>query len=491
MALRANLSAYCLLLAIGAVGCSSEPSDAFDAVSSKLAGSTVGSNKGIMWGVNAHPLSWGSIYETQTFDQQMAKLSSMGLRHYRMDLYGPANDQYTVLDKVLAAATPHGIVVTPALIPIVAGGGDESAAYQTGYRMGVGYGQRYKGKVHVWEIGNEENGKSGVDPFSDGSDPATFQRQPAYAVTRGKLRGVIDGIRASDPSAKVAVGDAGGCNYGFTQALYDDGLRWDITLFHPYDFWGPLEGRVGKGCAAGNNMIAKHAAYGKPIWLTEFSFTPAVTSPDKQKLGQGIVAMMKHFNDLASQYDIEEADIYELYDGQQAGAEGHFGLYDGAGGETAAVGTIRDFITSRPSALYDNVSAETPVVPAPSPTPGPAPVPAAPDAVTLAPFSLTAGQSINQNGWDLTMQTDGNLVLYHTSDSSKVLWASQTYGRSCAGCKVYFQTDGNLVLYTAAGVPYWSTNTQGRNADTLTISSSALPLIIKAGDQSIWSATRF
>jgi hypothetical protein len=59
----------------------------------------------------------------------------------------------------------------------------------------------------------------------------------------------------------------------------------------------------------------------------------------------------------------------------------------------------------------------------------------------------------------LTMQIDGNLVLYRQSDR-KALWASNTASpvKFCL-----FQSDGNLVLYTTNHQPRWSSNTFGRN----------------------------
>lgn len=58
----------------------------------------------------------------------------------------------------------------------------------------------------------------------------------------------------------------------------------------------------------------------------------------------------------------------------------------------------------------------------------------------------------------LTMQSDGNLVLYDTT--GKALWSSGTAGNSNA--HLTLQTDGNLVIYSAGGSPLWSTATNGR-----------------------------
>ena len=53
--------------------------------------------------------------------------------------------------------------------------------------------------------------------------------------------------------------------------------------------------------------------------------------------------------------------------------------------------------------------------------------------------------------FDLKMQNDGNLVLYH---GSTALWDSGTWGNP--GAFLSMQNDGNLVIYTTNGTPIWS-----------------------------------
>jgi len=60
----------------------------------------------------------------------------------------------------------------------------------------------------------------------------------------------------------------------------------------------------------------------------------------------------------------------------------------------------------------------------------------------------------------LTMQQDGNLVLY--DECGKARWASGTNGNP--GAFAWFQPDGNLVVYQSAGSSYyaiWDTGTWG------------------------------
>ncbi len=97
---------------------------------------------------------------------------------------------------------------------------------------------------------------------------------------------------------------------------------------------------------------------------------------------------------------------------------------------------------------------------------------------TFDPFSLNAGHSIVLgNGLRLSMQTDGNLVLYDSAWNA--LWATSlqsqnnapgftglTQGLACSACFASFQADGNLVLYDPSTNynqyhAYWASNTVG------------------------------
>ncbi len=68
----------------------------------------------------------------------------------------------------------------------------------------------------------------------------------------------------------------------------------------------------------------------------------------------------------------------------------------------------------------------------------------------------TWGSSGNPSAF-LTLQTDGNLVIYPTSAGTGALWASNTAGNS--GDVMFFQPDGNLVIYSSYGKALWASNT--------------------------------
>jgi len=73
---------------------------------------------------------------------------------------------------------------------------------------------------------------------------------------------------------------------------------------------------------------------------------------------------------------------------------------------------------------------------------------------------LFQNQSINSqdNRFRLTMQNDGNLVVYRNSDN-RALWATGTQQSDAQ--RAVMQTDGNLVLYHVNNAPAWASNTAG------------------------------
>ena len=101
--------------------------------------------------------------------------------------------------------------------------------------------------------------------------------------------------------------------------------------------------------------------------------------------------------------------------------------------------------------------------------------------------TLNAGQQLNSSsgGYHLDMQSDGNLVLYNSSNQA--LWHTFTYGTNAN--KLSLQSDGNLVLYNSANKPFWHTFTYGTNANKLQLKSDGtLVLTNSSANITLWQA---
>jgi hypothetical protein len=111
-------------------------------------------------------------------------------------------------------------------------------------------------------------------------------------------------------------------------------------------------------------------------------------------------------------------------------------------------------------------------------------------ALTSPPttFNLPALGNAWFAGGRLSLQGDGNLVVYASDGSA--LWASNTAGRACSptNCRAVFQGDGNFVL-VQNGVPYWSTGTGGSAATQLQASATSPYLSLQDGQgNTVWSS---
>jgi hypothetical protein len=97
---------------------------------------------------------------------------------------------------------------------------------------------------------------------------------------------------------------------------------------------------------------------------------------------------------------------------------------------------------------------------------------------------LTANQSLTScNGdYTLTMQGDGNLVLYQ---GSTALWASNTAGT--AADEAIMQGDGNFVVYTSAGSALWASNTAGNPGADLLMQNDGNLVVYSASGTALWA----
>ena len=82
---------------------------------------------------------------------------------------------------------------------------------------------------------------------------------------------------------------------------------------------------------------------------------------------------------------------------------------------------------------------------------------------------LQQGASLNLGSLSLTMQSDGNLVLYQ---SGVPVWFTGTWGQNCGAnqCRATFQSDGNFVVYNGS-TPLWWSGTWGSSGAQLVLSN--------------------
>ncbi len=103
---------------------------------------------------------------------------------------------------------------------------------------------------------------------------------------------------------------------------------------------------------------------------------------------------------------------------------------------------------------------------------------------------LMPGQQLNNNQsivsadgrFRLTMQPDGNLVIYQ---GSQALWATNTWGKPVT--RTAMQNDGNLVLYDNNSAVYWASNTWTYGGGYLVMQNDG-NLVIYQGGLARWAS---
>ena len=70
--------------------------------------------------------------------------------------------------------------------------------------------------------------------------------------------------------------------------------------------------------------------------------------------------------------------------------------------------------------------------------------------------TLWESKTRNRGAGFVSMQKDGNLVIYDSS-GGKALWSTDTVGHP--GAVLAVQDDGNVVIYDHARMPLWATDT--------------------------------
>jgi hypothetical protein len=105
--------------------------------------------------------------------------------------------------------------------------------------------------------------------------------------------------------------------------------------------------------------------------------------------------------------------------------------------------------------------------------------------VCAAGITLLAGQSMaSPDGrFVLSMQTDGNLVLYGPDGPT---WWTGTNGGSDR--RMVMQPDGNLVVYNGANQALWASNTSGNPGSTLSLQNDGNLVIVSCAGAPIWTS---
>ncbi|WP_329217724.1 mannose-binding protein [Streptomyces microflavus] len=117
----------------------------------------------------------------------------------------------------------------------------------------------------------------------------------------------------------------------------------------------------------------------------------------------------------------------------------------------------------------------------PKPEPKAAPKPNWGTQTVSATSSIGVGQSWATNRIRMTMQQDGNLVVYN--EQNKPIWAAMTFGQNH---RAIFQPDGNLVIHNGDDRAIWASKTHDFGGAQMVLRPDAKVVIVHNG-RVVWS----
>ncbi|MFH9199589.1 mannose-binding protein [Streptomyces anulatus] len=117
----------------------------------------------------------------------------------------------------------------------------------------------------------------------------------------------------------------------------------------------------------------------------------------------------------------------------------------------------------------------------PKPKPKAAPKPNWGTQTVSATSSIGVGQSWATNRIRMTMQQDGNLVVYN--EQNKPIWAAMTFGENH---RAIFQPDGNLVVHNGDDRAIWASKTHDFGGAQLVLRPDAKVVVVHNG-RVVWS----
>ena len=284
----------------------------------------VAQTPGGFYGMNGH-------YDyTYTPAQLVTILKAMGCTSYRV---GCTSDptQINAVAKIAQTFQSAGIQL---LVLINQGLYDstgklfsgESAAYSAAYSAGSTIARALSPYgVTMYECGNELTRDSAIilDSTNAGTKALDFNNAN-WPVMRGAMRGMIDGVKSVQSTAKCGINFCVN-DVGASDALWDgmqpDGsggyptVRWDITTWHNYEVYGDIFNIGTDGGGAGIDLpIYCKARYGVPFMITEWNTGPEQTEAYRANY---ISAKLTEFYQQRKTHNIQSVMYYVLDSGNE------------------------------------------------------------------------------------------------------------------------------------------------------------------------------
>ncbi|MDD5323186.1 MAG: CARDB domain-containing protein [Methylococcales bacterium] len=250
---------------------------------------------------------WGP-YANSSATTLLDLVQKAGAGIYRVDL---KTDTYALTDALLSAAATRNIKLLAILQ-------SPDSTYTSAFNEAKAFATKYAGRISYYQISNEQDLATGTIQ-GDGALPTDYDNT-LYAQAKTRIQGLLDGVRAGDPSAKAIINFTW-LHYGFIQRLINDGIKFDIIGIDWYSNMGDIANVRGNF----NLPVYLKSQFGKPLWVNEGNRWEGSTGGNETAqatyISQITTAMCNNPN-------INAYIVYELLDepGASPEFEKHMGL---------------------------------------------------------------------------------------------------------------------------------------------------------------------
>jgi hypothetical protein len=278
--------------------------------------------KGVTWQIDQ---TWGEWPNTnwKAVEQDAADIHNAGITWARVSF--SQDPPFAYFDRIVQIAKAYNIQ----LLPIIyknnpsndLGNPDQQNQYKQWLASSV---QHFKGYVHYWEIGNEENLS---DNWNIDTDPNSNQAEYDSSVQRyvQLLQESYEVIHANDPNGHVV---AGGLSEYRAERYLDSMIKFDaykymdIMAFHPYSTSPAAD--LDRFKMLQSKMASQPGFAQKPIWVTEIGFHTQAnwTNIDYVPTEQGKAAYLVEVMNLLSENGAQLSFWYTLHESDDVNGHG-------------------------------------------------------------------------------------------------------------------------------------------------------------------------
>ncbi|GEM_PF-1799676 len=263
------------------------------------------------WGITGHPVT-KEDYLKISIDQQIELIKEHQFDFYGFEVVPNLNGEVTKNNErflqLLRAAQLNKIEIltcisiTPHLEDFKI---SKTIAYERGKKQAHGYASKYGNYLDYYLLGNEQEIRTLVNN-ANGNKSEDYDKDKIQ-ILAAYLKGMSEGIKLADPTAKRIINMAGWLHWEYFRKLEAAGVEYDILGSHWYSDMGSML----KTRTYHINVLDSIRQFGKPIWITENNKKYGSINNSEIEQKEVVDYYMKEFS---NQKSIDVYFIYELLD---------------------------------------------------------------------------------------------------------------------------------------------------------------------------------